>query len=96
MFSNNVNPKPLPTIPGSASITIKVSIAAPSLQTVSSTTKIDGGIGSRSHTIYLGPNEGVRASGLYIATVTITAHVNPLNGAPQNGSIQYPSLLFFV
>jgi hypothetical protein len=82
--------------PGSASITIKVSIAVPSLQTVSSTTTINGGIGTRSHTIYLGPNEGVRTPGLYSATVTVTALVNPLNGPPQNGSMQYPSLLFFV
>jgi hypothetical protein len=84
------------TTAGSAVITVKISVAVPSLQTVSSTTTINGGIGTRSLTIYLGPNEGVRASGLYIATVTITALVNPLNGPPQNGSKQYPSLLFFV
>jgi hypothetical protein len=96
IFRTTVIPTASPSILGNAVITIKVSIAVPSLQTVSSTTTINGGIGTRSHTIYLGPNEGVRASGLYIATVTITALVNPLNGPPQNGSIQYPSLLFFV
>jgi len=96
IFRTTVIPTASRTILGSAVITIKVSIAVPSLQTVSSTTTINGGIGTRSHTIYLGPNEGVRASGLYIATVTITAFVNPLNGPPQKGSVQYRSLLFFV
>jgi len=74
------------TAQGTASITIKISITTPSAQKTVFGSSITGGVGVRSHTIYLGPSEGVRAPGLYTAIATITSTVTPTNGPAQSGS----------
>ncbi len=56
----------------------------------------NGGIGQRSHTVYLGPNEGVGKPGLYSASVTISATVNPVNGPVQTGSVIISSFFFVI
>ncbi len=83
------------TTQGTTSLTIKISITTPSAQKlVFGSSSITGGVGVRSHTIYLGPNEGVRDPGLYVATVTITSTVSPASGPTQSGSATIPNLFF--
>jgi len=64
---------------GTANITISMMLTNPSNQTIDlGKTTITGGIGTRTHTLYLSVDQGVRASGIYKLNVTITANVKPV------------------
>jgi hypothetical protein len=61
---------------GTTNITISMKLYTPSNQTIDlGQTNISGGIGGRTHTIYLSVDQGVRANGNYRLDVTFTAHV---------------------
>ncbi len=52
-----------------AKITIELKLTTPSGQNVTlSVTNIQGGVGTRDHTIILGPGEGVRESSTFTVT----------------------------
>ncbi len=64
---------------GTTNITISMILTNPSNQTIDlGKTAISGGIGTRSHTVYLSIDQGVRTSGRYKLDVTITANVSLL------------------
>jgi hypothetical protein len=66
---------------GTTNITISMKLYTPSNQTIDlGQTNISGGIGGRSHTIYLSVDQGVRANGNYRLDVTFTAHVVLVGG----------------
>ena len=66
---------------GTTNITISMKLTNPSNQTIDlGQTNISGGIGGRSHTIYLSVDQGVRANGNYRLDVTFTANVVLLGG----------------
>ncbi len=55
-----------------AKVTISLTLTTPSGTNVTVTnTNIQGGIGTRSHTVVLGPGEGVRQSGKFLLTINI-------------------------
>ncbi len=57
-----------------AKIAIELKLTTPSGQNVTvSATTIQGGIGTRDHTVTLGPGEGVRESGTFTLTINISA-----------------------
>ena len=59
-----------------ATITIDLKLTNPSGQTIDlGNTNISGGIGTRTHTIYLSIDQGVRISGSYTLSIDITANV---------------------
>ena len=59
---------------GSSNITISLRLTNPSNQTIDlGHTNINGGIGTRSHTLYLSIDQGVKAPGIYKLDTTITA-----------------------
>ena len=61
---------------GTTNITISMKLYTPSNQTIDlGQTNISGGIGGRTHTIYLSVDQGVRVNGNYRLDVTFTAHV---------------------
>ncbi|OLE91385.1 MAG: hypothetical protein AUF79_04865 [Crenarchaeota archaeon 13_1_20CM_2_51_8] len=61
---------------GNTTITIDLKLTNPSGQTIDlGNTNISGGIGTRTHTIYLSIDQGVRASGSYVLNIDITANV---------------------
>jgi hypothetical protein len=61
---------------GNTTITMDLKLTNPSGQTTDlGTTKINGGIGTRTHTVYLSMDQGVRVSGSYVLNVDITASV---------------------
>jgi hypothetical protein len=61
---------------GTTNITISMMLYTPSNQTIDlGQTNISGGIGGRTHTIYLSVDQGVRANGNYRLDITFTAHV---------------------
>ena len=61
---------------GNATITIDLKLTNPSGQTTDlGNTNITGGIGARTHTIYLSIDQGVRISGSYTLNIDITANV---------------------
>jgi hypothetical protein len=61
---------------GNTTITMDLKLTSPSGQTTDlGNTNINGGIGTRSHTIYLSVDQGVRVSGSYTLNVYITASV---------------------
>jgi hypothetical protein len=61
---------------GNTTITIDLKLTNPSGQTTDlGTTKINGGIGTRTHTVYLSMDQGVRVPGSYVLNVYITASV---------------------
>jgi hypothetical protein len=61
---------------GTTNITISMKLTNPSNQTIDlGQTNISGGIGGRTHTIYLSVDQGVRVNGNYRLDVTFTAHV---------------------
>src|SRR5467141_1559339 len=61
---------------GTGNITISLLLTNPSNQTIDlGHTNINGGIGTRSHTVYLSIDQGVRASGTYKLDITITANL---------------------
>jgi hypothetical protein len=61
---------------GNTTITMDLKLTNPSgLTTDLGNTNISGGIGTRTHTIYLSVDQGVRVSGTYVLNVYITANV---------------------
>ena len=66
---------------GTTNITISMKLTNPSNQTIDlGKTSISGGIGGRTHTIYLSVDQGVRVNGNYELDVTFTANVVLLGG----------------
>jgi len=64
---------------GNTSVTMDLKLTNPSGQTVDlGNTTLSGGLGTRTHTIYLSIDQGVRVSGSYVLNVDITAHVTIL------------------
>jgi hypothetical protein len=61
---------------GNTTIKIDLKLTNPSGQTTDlGNTNINGGIGTRTHTIYLSIDQGVRVSGSYTLNIDITANV---------------------
>ena len=61
---------------GTTNITLTMTLTNPSNQTIDlGRTNISGGIGARTHTIYLSIDQGVRANGAYRLDVMFTANV---------------------
>jgi hypothetical protein len=61
---------------GNTTIKIDLKLTNPSGQTTDlGNTNINGGIGTRTHTIYLSVDQGVRVSGSYTLSIDITASV---------------------
>src|SRR5713226_8754882 len=61
---------------GNTTIKIDLKLTNPSGQTTDlGNTNISGGIGTRTHTIYLSSDQGVRVSGSYVLNIDITASV---------------------
>lgn len=61
---------------GNTTITMDLKLTNPSgLTTDLGNTNISGGIGTRTHTIYLSVDQGVRVSGSYTLSIDITASV---------------------
>jgi hypothetical protein len=77
---------------GTTNITISMTLTNPSNQTINlGQTSISGGIGGRTHTIYLSVDQGVRVNGNYKLDVTFTANVVLLGGlveAPFSTTLQ--------
>ena len=66
---------------GTTNITMSMMLTNPSNQTIDlGKTNISGGIGGRTHTIYLTVDQGVRVNGNYKLDVTFTANVVLLGG----------------
>ena len=85
------------TLQATTVVTIKVTITNFAGRVVGAlTTKINGGIGQRSHTLYLGPNEGVRQGEVYSAQITITATISPSNSSSFTVSKTIPGIAFVV
>ena len=61
---------------GNTTIKIDLKLTNPSGQTTDlGNTNINGGLGTRTHTIYLSVDQGVRVSGSYTLSIDITASV---------------------
>jgi hypothetical protein len=61
---------------GNTTLKIDLKLTNPSGQTTDlGNTNINGGIGTRTHTIYLSVDQGVRVSGSYTLNIDITASV---------------------
>ena len=59
-----------------AKVTISLTLTTPSGTNVTVTnTNIQGGIGTRSHTVVLGPGEGVKQSGTFLLTINISVDI---------------------
>lgn len=66
---------------GTTNITLSMKLYTPSNQTIDlGQTNISGGIGGRTHAIYLSVDQGVRVNGNYRLDVTFTANVILLGG----------------
>src|SRR2546422_1521486 len=66
---------------GTTNITLSMMLTNPSNQTIDlGRTNISGGIGGRTHTIYLSVDQGVRVNGNYKLDITFTANVVLLGG----------------
>ena len=66
---------------GTTNITLSMKLYTPSNQTIDlGQTNISGGIGGRTHTIYLSVDQGVHVNGNYRLDVTFTANVVLLGG----------------
>ena len=64
---------------GTGNITISMTLTTPSNQTIDlGHTNIRGGVGTRSHTLYLSIDQGLRTPGTYMIDVTITANLSVL------------------
>jgi hypothetical protein len=62
---------------GNTTIKIDLKLTNPSGQTIDlGNTNINGGIGTRTHTIYLSVDQGVRVSGSYTLNIDISASVS--------------------
>ena len=61
---------------GNTTITIDLKLTNPLGQTTNlGSTNISGGIGTRTHTVYLSIDQGVRLSGIYTLEIDLTASV---------------------
>ena len=59
-----------------AKISISLTLTTPSgTNTTVTVSNIQGGIGTRSHTVMLGPGEGVRQSGTFLLTIKISVDI---------------------
>jgi len=59
-----------------AKVTISLTLTTPSGTNVTFTnTNIQGDIGTRSHTVVLGPGEGVKQSGTFLLTINISVDI---------------------
>jgi len=59
-----------------AKVTISLTLTTPSGTNVTVTnTNIQGGIGTRSHTVVLGPGEGLQQSGKFLLTINISVDI---------------------
>jgi hypothetical protein len=66
---------------GTTNITMTMTLTNPSNQTIDlGRTTINGGIGTRTHTIYLSIDQGVRVNGSYRLDIVFTANVVLLGG----------------
>ncbi len=64
---------------GSTNITISLRLTNPSNQTIDlGHTNINGGLGTRSHTIYLSIDQGVKVPGTYKLDIIITVNLSVL------------------
>src|SRR2546427_10803089 len=64
---------------GNTSIVMDLKLTNPSGQTVDlGNTNISGGLGTRTHTIYLSIDQGVKVSGSYTLDIDLTVHVTVL------------------
>jgi len=85
---------------GTVSMTMHVTVTAPSSSIFNSLgVTLDGGVGARSHTIYLGPAEGVRDPGLYAVTISVSVTITPTGGGTRTASVIIPQgapLLFIL
>ena len=71
---------------GPVNITISLLLTNPSNQTIDlGHTNINGGIGTRSHTLYLSIDQGVKAPGTYKLDIVITVNLSIL-GIPASAS----------
>jgi hypothetical protein len=77
---------------GTVSISIKITVTTPAAHiVVLGPITVQGGIGERAHTLYLGPGEGVKDSGLYDLAISITATIIPASGSLQTATASIPS-----
>lgn len=58
---------------GSTNVTLSLWLTTPSSFISLGNMTISGGVGNRTHTVYLSLDQGVRASGIYKLTVTVDA-----------------------
>ena len=66
---------------GMTNITLTMTLTNPSNQTIDlGRTSLNGGIGTRTHTIYLSIDQGVRANGSYKLAVVFAANVTLFGG----------------
>ena len=76
MRTSDSSPSSTSSNGGTTNITISMKLTNPSNQTIDlGQTNISGGIGGRTHTIYLSVDQGVRVNGNYRLDVTFTANV---------------------
>jgi len=69
---------------GTVNITVRLELTNPSNQVVDlGNTTINGAIGTRSHTLYLSVDQGVRVAGTYKLDIIVEADVNPVGGPIQ-------------
>src|SRR2546428_3631635 len=77
--TSDSNPSSTSSNGGTTNITISMKLTNPSNQTIDlGQTNISGGIGGRTHTIYLSVDQGVRVNGNYRLDGTFTANVGLL------------------
>jgi hypothetical protein len=82
---------------GTTNITISMKLTNPSNGTIDlGQTNISGGIGGRTHTIYLSVDQGVRVNGNYRLDVTFTAHVVLIGGVVESAFSQTISSNFVI
>lgn len=81
---------------GTTNITISMKLITPSNKTIDlGNTMINGGVGTRSHTVYLSIDQGVRAPGTYKLDFTIRATIRAL-GVLQIGLEDDFETTFFI
>lgn len=82
---------------GTANITVRLELTNPSGQKIDlGNTTINGAIGTRSHTVYLSVDQGVRVSGTYNLDIIVTADVYPIGGLLQLALRQTTTATFTI
>ncbi len=85
------------TSQGTVTLTINVTVTTYTGKTVYSySTILNGGMGRRSHALYLGPSQGVHPSQVYSASITLTANISPSNTPAFTNSTTIPAIAFAV